>query len=470
MAAGPHWQALNDERVSKRKKYTVDEVRRSHAQAYAPWTAEDDDNLRRLAHMPVRELARMFGRTRGAIRTRLQNLGITPASGLRLSADRHQSEPQPSAESVRADKTKPPPKRPWTNEDEEKLRQLASVPLPALAEILQRTDDDVETRLYYLGLDARDEASLGLSRPRQIENQGRRRILTVACVFAAGLLIGLLLGFVVGRSRVPPAGPVNPEHQPGPAIPPVVAQRDSCVCVATWNIRGYPERREEDTAWFRQQLQELGAEVLCIQEVANGRRLEQLLMDQQVFTKVAYSGIGTGRDNAILAGPDVDLDARDSPPGFQHPAQSAYVAYEGLDAVVITVHLTWGSGSRRLEEMGLLEPLVRDMLKVDPDLMIVGDFNLSPEQAESFAERLGMRVLMGDNQLEVGTLHSGSSYDYFLVSPDLADEEAQGATVVVFDDADVEIARRVSDHKPLLAFFACDASFRDRPAESEAIE
>jgi hypothetical protein len=76
-----------------------------------------------------------------------------------------------------------------------------------------------------------------------------------------------------------------------------------------------------------------------------------------------------------------------------------------------------------------------------------------------------MTVLLGNNQAAVGTLYSGNSYDYFLISPDLAAEEAQGATVVVFDGADLEIARRVSDHMPVLAFFGCDERFRDRPAD-----
>ncbi len=88
--------------------------------------------------------------------------------------------------------------------------------------------------------------------------------------------------------------------------------------------------------------------------------------------------------------------------------------------------------------MRVLEPLVRDMLKIDSDVMIVGDFNVHPEEARSLAERLGMSVLLGKNQAAVGTLSSGNRYDYFFVSPDLAAEEAQGATVVVFDRADRE--------------------------------
>lgn len=455
--------------MSKQKKYSVAEVRRSHAQAYAPWTDEDDEKLRRLAQLPVRELARMFSRKRGAIRSRLQKLGIGPDATPKHASGGPQSEPQRPAEATRAERRPTPAKRPWTPEDDEKLRRFANAPVPALAEILQRTADAVEMRLYDLGLYKRGEAPLGLSRPTQFRARRRRWILSVACFFAAGLLVGLVIGFVGGRSRVPPAKLVAQEPQPNRPIPAVADQRSSCVSVATWNIRGYPEQREEDTAWFHEQLRKLRTDVLCIQEVANGQRLAQLMSNQPLLTEAAYSDVGTGQDNAILAVRDVLLEDLESPRGFLHPAQVALAAYHGFDAVVITVHLAWEPEFRRLDEMRLLEPLVRDMLEIDPDVVIVGDFNLPPEQAHSLGERLGMRVLMGSNQAAAGTLYSGNSYDYFFISPDLA-EEAQGATVVVFDGADLEIARRVSDHMPLVAHFACDERFRDRHADEDASE
>jgi hypothetical protein len=52
-----------------------------------------------------------------------------------------------------------------------------------------------------------------------------------------------------------------------------------------------------------------------------------------------------------------------------------------------------------------------------------------------------------------------------MASPDLATEEAAGAAVVEFAGTELETARRVSDHKPVLARFRCADSFRDRPAD-----
>jgi endonuclease/exonuclease/phosphatase family metal-dependent hydrolase len=449
--------------VAKEKKYSVEEIRRRHARAYAQWTAEDDEKLLRHAHLSVSDLAAMFGRKRGAIRSRRRKLGIGPDATPQAAANGKQRELQPSAESTQPEKTPPPTKRPWTPEDDEKLRQFANVPVPALAEILQRPPDTVEMRLYDLGLYVRGEAPWSLSCPSSFRARRQRWIISVGGFFAAGLLIGLAIGYVVGQWQSPPAKSVRRQPPPNRPVAAGVAQQDACLSVATWNIRGYPESRAEDTEWFHEQLQKLGAEVLCVQEIANSQRVEELLARDTRFTQGVLPDFG-GQVNVILAVREMTLVALKVPSGFQHPVQAAFVAYRGFDAVVVTLNLSWDE-SRRLDEMRLLEPLVRDMLKIDPDLMVVGDFNLQFEEARSRAKQLGMVVLLGSNQTAVGTLYSGNSYDYFLISPDLAAEEAQGATVVVFTGADLEIARRVSDHMPVLAFFACDERFRDRPAD-----
>ena len=283
-----------------------------------------------------------------------------------------------------------------------------------------------------------------------------------------GLLIGVIVGYFAGQDRSSspnPAGRRVTARQPAQTVQELGVGQEACLRIATWNIRGYPERKEADTAWFHEQLRDLQAEVLCIQEIANERRLSSLLEGSTPYSQFVFADSNSGRDNAILATRDIDLEGLDTPGGFQHPLQAAYVSYRGFDAVVVTVHLTWEPISRRRDEMRLLEPLVAELLQTDPDVMLVGDFNLRPDEVRSLADRLGLVLLKGGNQASVGTLHSGSSYDYFLVSPDLAAEEAQGATVVVFESADLDIARRVSDHMPVLAFFSCDERFRDRPLE-----
>lgn len=458
--------------MAKEKKYNVEKIRRRYPRAYEPWLPEEDEALRQFAELPTRELTAMLKRQPGAIANRLKKLGEQNSASSQTAgataeqqpvADAKRSESQLTAEHAQPEKTPPPARRPWTPEDDEKLRRFANVPVPALSEILHRSPDAVEMRLYDLGLYVRGEAPLALSRPSHFKARRRRWIISLGGFFAAGLLIGLVIGYVAGRLQSPPGKSVSRQPSNRPAAPAVV-QQDACLSVATWNIRGYPERQAEDTEWFHEQMNKLGAEVLCVQEIANSQRVGELLAKDTHFTQGVCPDLAGGQENAILAVREITLKKLEVPRGFQHPVQAAFVAYRGFDAVVVTIHLAWDE-SRRLDEMRLLEPLVRDMLKIDPDVMIVGDFNLRPAEARSLAERLGMSVLLGSNQAAGGTVYSGNSYDYFLISPDLAAEEAQGATVVVFDGADLEIARRVSDHMPVLAFFACDERFRDRPAD-----
>ncbi|MEU8249093.1 hypothetical protein [Nonomuraea sp. NPDC048916] len=58
---------------------TMQERRRVHSNSHLPWSAEDDQRLKDLAAAPgatIRDLTQAFGRSRGAIRSRLQRLGV----------------------------------------------------------------------------------------------------------------------------------------------------------------------------------------------------------------------------------------------------------------------------------------------------------------------------------------------------------------------------------------------------------
>ena len=54
----------------------IKEVRKSHKQAYEPWTAKADEKLLQLFRQgkTVKELSEIFGRTTGAIRSRINKL------------------------------------------------------------------------------------------------------------------------------------------------------------------------------------------------------------------------------------------------------------------------------------------------------------------------------------------------------------------------------------------------------------
>jgi hypothetical protein len=56
----------------------VDEIRKEFAKAYMPWTKEDDELLEKFFNQgkSIRELAKIFARKEGAIRSRLKKIGV----------------------------------------------------------------------------------------------------------------------------------------------------------------------------------------------------------------------------------------------------------------------------------------------------------------------------------------------------------------------------------------------------------
>jgi len=68
---------------SVEKAYSVDEVRTRHKDAYKPWTEELDDELTIMycEGVNVKDLAKHFGRTKGAIRSRIKKLELVELYG-----------------------------------------------------------------------------------------------------------------------------------------------------------------------------------------------------------------------------------------------------------------------------------------------------------------------------------------------------------------------------------------------------
>ena len=62
----------------KPKSYSVEEVRQQHPKAYAKWSSDEDEALRKKYDegMSVAELARFFQRQPSAIQSRLAKLGL----------------------------------------------------------------------------------------------------------------------------------------------------------------------------------------------------------------------------------------------------------------------------------------------------------------------------------------------------------------------------------------------------------
>lgn len=244
-----------------------------------------------------------------------------------------------------------------------------------------------------------------------------------------------------------------------PAAPATAADR---VTIVTWNVRGYPESQAADRQWFTRELDSLHPDVLCIQEIANQAKVSTFQATEPYCTSAAFRDSSDGQDNAIFADSRIALEDLSDPSGFQHPAQVAYVAYKGFDAVVVTVHLSWTNTALREREKNLLKDVVTTALARDPDVIVCGDFNTTEPGIEDLAQSLGLQVMTPAGQAGIGTTYAGNRYDHFLISPDLANEEAVSCHIVTFTGSDLSSAQRVSDHMPVVAVFRADESFRDR--------
>lgn len=73
-----HLQVTETADVSKTSETPIGRSRRKHPRAYEPWSLEEDARLRILWNdgESVRSIAHLFGRQEGAIRSRLDKLGI----------------------------------------------------------------------------------------------------------------------------------------------------------------------------------------------------------------------------------------------------------------------------------------------------------------------------------------------------------------------------------------------------------
>ena len=73
------FKELKEPKQTDVKTYSVEKIRETHQQAYLPWTTEDDNNLVLLycEGKKVNELAEIFGRNAGAIKSRIKKLKLT---------------------------------------------------------------------------------------------------------------------------------------------------------------------------------------------------------------------------------------------------------------------------------------------------------------------------------------------------------------------------------------------------------
>ncbi|MGL1890587.1 MAG: hypothetical protein OCD02_03125 [Spirochaetaceae bacterium] len=233
--------------------------------------------------------------------------------------------------------------------------------------------------------------------------------------------------------------------------------------VTSWNVLGYPEKSIAGREWFTKKLLELNTNVICIQEIGNDKDCENFIKNESGFYKGHFSNSSDPQDNAIFTNNTINIVGYKDPEGFRHPPKLAYIDKDGFNFLLLTIHLSYDDKRVRENEIKLLKDIVEWMSSIDPDYMIVGDFNIQGDEIVDLATSLGMMLLKPVNQNNQGTTYSkdNNRYDHFLVSKDIYTEEYIDFKINNVIPEDEFIARSVSDHISITATFRTDLLFKD---------
>jgi endonuclease/exonuclease/phosphatase family metal-dependent hydrolase len=152
--------------------------------------------------------------------------------------------------------------------------------------------------------------------------------------------------------------------------------------VVTWNLHNFPGA-DQDLPRLRERLSDLDADLLAVQEIHDPAALAELLPGWQVHLS-EHGGRGHQRLGFALDPTTLELlapiqeHAALSMNGHVRPAVSAHLRVRGgPDFHAVVVHLkAKGDGlPLRRRQWPLLADLARELLRRDPDLVLLGDFN-----------------------------------------------------------------------------------------------
>jgi len=166
---------------------------------------------------------------------------------------------------------------------------------------------------------------------------------------------------------------------------PVQGKPSEQLAVVTWNVRDHREKEANRRDWLTAQLAKIEPQAACIEQIVNQVSMQDVLVIEQAFARCAFLDSSEGQDNAIFATSSVGMEDVPDLQSFQHPAQEACTRGGGLDATVMTVHLSRTNATVPQEEETLLKGLATDAPARDPDATVVGDFNTTEQEIEGLA-------------------------------------------------------------------------------------
>lgn len=153
--------------------------------------------------------------------------------------------------------------------------------------------------------------------------------------------------------------------------------------VATWNLRNFPEPTQ-DLARLRERLKDLGADLLAVQEIHDPVALQALLPGWVVHLSEqggrGHQRLGVAFDPAVLELVEPVREHLELAMGGRvRPGLSAYLRARdgGPDFHVLVIHLKAKPDGQplRMKQWSLLAAIAGDLLRRDPDLIVLGDFN-----------------------------------------------------------------------------------------------
>jgi endonuclease/exonuclease/phosphatase family metal-dependent hydrolase len=290
---------------------------------------------------------------------------------------------------------------------------------------------------------------------------------------------------VVEDNRPVPVQPDARENKSDSTSAPIGG--DGTAEIASWNVSwlsdkdnsGLSPRTERDYKAIAGIIEQIRAEICCLQEIKNPEALARITRYLPEYFLSETRDTGT-QDPAILWDSrvaeisdvrlltELDSDGYDSaetPENFsmvRHPLAARFTLGD-FDGTVVVVHLRYPRDARsrsfhREEIRRIQEWILRFSTTSgnDPDVLVMGDWNVEPRKISDWR---GLKL----HAPKTPTLLSGNGvYDYGLGSSDTDEEILQDRTETPGLFRDVFEQFKVSDHKPMRIFVNTRSGTRDR--------
>lgn len=277
------------------------------------------------------------------------------------------------------------------------------------------------------------------------------------------------------------------------------AQEGPVFTMVSWNVQvfgksvGAPRKRAVQEVLGRL-FADPAAKVFAVQELANEQGASTLhgLLPGTNWQR-SFENTRDSQDNGfyVREGAKINCSGFLYPEGtgvFSHPPRMAHITVGSFDFLAISLHLAFEAGkdAEAEAELGRMLAWIGEYLKrpgADPDIVLVGDFNLPTTSGKELSVRSSegqWTPLEGllenaparftaliDEQTSRSGRQAANNYDHFVLSEDLLAEEFIAGSAKrappewVHDAESANNGVRASDHYPIWAQFRSGGAGND---------